>query len=519
LGHFQPSAASQSDRGHSVRSLITVLVGLCTLVCCAVPARAAHIFNFEDVIAKAQALAKQDYQEQHKVPDWLLKISYDQWRDIRFRPEDALWRDRKLPFEVQFFHPGFLYDRTVDIAVVDADGVHAVPFSPSLFDYGKNEFASKVPQDLGFAGFRLHYPIKKKTYRDEVIVFLGATYFRAVGRDEGFGLSARGLAVDTAEPSGEEFPYFKQFWLVRPTAHANAMTLYALLDSRSVTGAYQFVVYPGEQTRVDVDCHLFMRRQVKKLGIGALTSMFFFGENSARSFDDFRPEVHDSDGLLIQHGTGEWLWRPLDNPRTLHVSQFDAPALEGFGLLQRDRDFDHYQDLETRREQRPSAWVTPRKKWADGHVELVEIPTDKDVNDNIVAYFVPNEMPTPNNPAFYSYSIYWYGTDPDRPPGARVTATRRDHPDDNVYRFIVDFDGKKLDAIPKDTVLRAVVTVAGGSDAAEILHQHVLKNPVTGGWRLMFTARTKTGDPVELRAYLDKGGDTLTETWSYAIVH
>jgi glucans biosynthesis protein len=480
----------------------------------------AAAFDLNDVSDKAQQLAKEAYHEpKQQVPDWLPKISYDQWRGIRFHPDKALWHDRHLPVQVQFFHPGLYYNRIVAMNVVDAKGVQPVEFSPSQFDYGKSDFASRVPQDLGYAGFRVHAPIKTPSYYDEVIVFLGASYFRAVGKQQAFGLSARGLAIDTALPSGEEFPYFREFWLVTPTEKAKEMTVYALLDSPSLTGAYRFVIHQGDQTSVAVVARLFFRREVKKLGVAPLTSMFFHGEDSVRPFDDFRPEVHDSDGLLLNSTSGEWLWRPLDNPRTLSVSAFHMPSPKGFGLIQRDRDFDHYQDLETRADLRPSAWVVPHGDWGDGHVELVEIPTKSDTNDNIVAFWVPEKSPKAGESAVFAYTMYWYGDDPSRPPSGRVTATRRDRGNkEDVYRFVVDFDGKKLDAIPGDQVLRGVVSVASEADAAELTDQHVVKNPVTGGWRLTFEAKPKRKEPVELRAFLDKGGDTLTETWSSVIL-
>ena len=480
-------------------------------------ARAA--FDLGDVAEKAQKLAAEPFREpKGQVPDWLLKISYDEWRDIRFRPDQALWHDRRSPFRVQFFHPGLYYDRTVGMNVVDAGGARPLAFSPSQFDYGKNKFASKVPQDLGYAGLRIHYPIKTRDYYDEVIVFLGASYFRALGRDEVFGLSARGLAIDTAESSGEEFPWFKEFWLVTPAARAKEMILYGLLDSPSLAGAYRFVVTPGEQTMVKVDCRLFLRKEVRKLGIAPLTSMFYHGENTTRWFNDFRPEAHDSDGVLINMGTGEWLWRPLDNPRTLDVSGFQAEAPRGFGMLQRDRDFDHYQDLETRADRRPSVWIAPRESWEAGRIEVVQIPTNADINDNVVVYWVPEKMPKPGEPGAFAYTMWWYGDDPTRPPGGRVTATRRDSNNKDTERFVIDFAGGNLAAIPADRILRGVVSVAGGDDAAKLANQHVVKNPVTGGWRLTFQVKPKKREPIELRAFLDEHGDALTETWSYAIL-
>jgi glucans biosynthesis protein len=479
---------------------------------------AARGFDFTDVSNRAQALAKESYKEPAQTPAWLREISYDQWRDIRFRPEDTLWLNKKLPFQVQFFHPGLYYDHPVTMNVVDADKVRTLAFSPDQFDYGRNDFASRVPQNLGYAGFRIHAPIKKGNYYDEVIVFLGASYFRAVGKDEVFGLSARGLAIDTALPAGEEFPGFREFWLVTPKPTDKQLRVYALLDSPSLTGAYQFVIQAGDTTTVGVDARIFPRQAVKQLGIAPLTSMFYHGENSVRQVEDFRPEVHDSDGLLINFASGEWFWRPLDNPRQLRVSSFSTAHPRGFGLIQRDREFDHYQDLETRPEQRPSAWVAPHGDWGDGRVQLVEIPTKSDTNDNIVAFWVPNSMPEPGGMAAFAYSVYWYGDDGPFSPSGRVEATRRDRGTaDGAYRFVIDFNGKKLQALPDDTVLRGVVTIASGDDSATLLDQQVVKNPVSGGWRLTFQIRPLKSDPVELRAFLDQGGNSLTETWSDVI--
>jgi glucans biosynthesis protein len=502
--------------------VVARLVWLVLLAATVLPAAAAAAaFDFAAVVERAKKRAGEPWREppRDQVPDWLLKISYDQWRDIRFRPERALWRDRRSPFQVQFFHPGLFYNRTVRINVVERDGARPVPFSPSQFDYGKNDFASRVPQDLGVAGFRVHAPFKSADYYDEVIVFLGASYFRALGKDQVFGLSARGLAIDTAESWGEEFPFFREFWLVSPAPDASELVIYALLDSPSLAGAYRFVVDPGEETIVKVDSQLFLRKEVRKLGVAPLTSMFFHGDNTNRWFEDFRPEVHDSDGLLVNFKTGEWLWRPLDNPTALDVSGFAATDPRGFGLLQRDREFEHYQDLETHAQRRPSVWIAPTHGWGEGRIELVQIPTDSDTNDNVVSYWVPASLPKPGEPASFSYTMYWYGDDPNRPPGGRVVATRRDGGTmEGVKRFVIDFAGKKLAAIPENRVLRGDVTVAGGEEAGAVVDQHVVKNPFIGGWRLAFQVRPNKRGPIELRAYLDQGGEALTETWSYVIL-
>jgi periplasmic glucans biosynthesis protein len=496
------------------RPLLLRAVTLSLLLAALRGAAPASAFDLDDVAGKARTMAGESFRDPRgEVPSWLLEIGYDQWRDIRFRTDRALWRDDRLPFEAQFFHPGLYYDRVVRVHEIDAKGVHDVPFSPDLFDYGRNEFASRVPQNLGFAGFRLHYPLNQRDYKDELIVFLGASYFRALGKGHVYGLSARGLGVDTALPTGEEFPFFREFWLERPRPTAKQLVVYALLDSPRVTGAYRFAIRPGVQTVLDVDARVFFRRPVAKVGLGPLTSMFFFGEGDAHG-PDYRPEVHDSDGLLIADRSGEWIWRPLHDPKRLRISSFSSPSPVGFGLLQRDRSFDHFQDLETHQEQRPSAWVAPKGEWGPGHVELVEIPTDSERHDNIVAYWVPTRPEGSVEPVQFGYELRFYSDDTTLPPGGRAVATRRDRgTHDDAWRYVVDFEGPGLSTISEEIVLQGVVSSRSSDGDAEIIEQQVQKNPVTGGWRLVFQVRPRGGAPVDLRAFLRRGEQTLTETW------
>lgn len=485
--------------------------------------RPCFAFTFDDVVEKAEKLAAKPFEDRSRsIPDWLLEISYDEWRDIRFKTDGSLWRARGLPFELQFFHCGLYYDRAVAVNEVVGGKAEPVKFSPSQFDYGKNEFGSRVPQDLGYAGFRVHYPINKPDYKDEVIVFVGASYFRAVAKDTVYGQSARGLAVDTALPSGEEFPYFREFWLVRPTATAKTLVLYALLDSQRVTGAYKYTVTPGATTRVDVESRIFGRAEIEKVGIAPLTSMFVCGEGGAsRCGDDYRPEIHDTDGLLMQMGSGEWLWRPLLNPERLTVNSFFTANPRGFGLLQRDRDFDHYQDIETRQENRPGLWIEPRGEWGAGHVELIQIPTHNEINDNIVAFWVPSTRLQAGATAAFAYTMHWGTQDPPREgPVAqgRVVATRVDGGEKHPWvRFTVDFESEELAKLPPETVVRGAVATMGGGERMRILEQQVLKIPYTHGWRLVFKVLKPDGQAAELRGLLEVDGKTLTETWTYTL--
>lgn len=481
-------------------------------VLASVPGVAHAAFGFEDVSKRAKQLAARSYKApEAKLPAVLRDIGYDAYRDIRFKADSALWRGRH-PFEVQFFHPGFLFQHPVRINVIGASGVSKLPFDPKAFNYGRNKFEPKDLRDLGYAGFRIHYPLHRNDYKDEIAVFLGASYLRAVGRNQGYGLSARGLAVDTALPSGEEFPSFREFWLEWPAPDARELVVYALLDSRRVTGAYRFVIRPGDATVIDVRARLFLRAGVGKLGVAPLTSMYFFGENHPAPAEDYRPEVHDSDGLLMAAANGEWLWRPLVNPKRLLVTSFALNAPRGFGLLQRDRVFGRYEDLEARYERRPSAWVEPVGDWGTGHVELVQIPTGDEFNDNIVAFWVPGRVPPPGQPLELSYRLSWT-LDGEIAPLGHVTQTRRGALDEDTTRFVVDFAGGALDRLPRDAPPQLDAAVGAG---AELLEHRAYRHDVTGGWRVVLHVRRREKDePVEVRAVLRGADGPVSETWSY----
>jgi glucans biosynthesis protein len=484
-------------------------------------------FTFATVQRLAQDRATHPYRNRSpSLPQNLSKLTYDQYRDIRFRPASALWADQAL-FEAQFFHRGFNYDRRVNIYEVGPDGVRSITYSPTMFEFGPAVPAlSTLPADLGFAGFRIHYPLNNPGYKDEVIVFLGASYFRVLGRNQVYGMSARGLAVNTATAGGEEFPYFTDFWLVRPDPKQRTLTIYALLDSPSVTGAYHFELRPGTTTQVEVSAELYPRRAVEKLGIAPLTSMYLHGENGTfgRRFDDFRPEVHDSDGLMMQTGGGEWLWRPLVNPKELRVNRFMDQRPHGFALAQRDRAFDHYQDNGARFELRPSYWIEPLGDWGKGGVELVEIPSDEEIHDNIVAYWVPDAPVEPNKPISFSYLLSSYMRTSAWPPGGRVIDTRfgsaanpgaavTNATPQGLRRVVVDFAGGDLDSLGAGQPVQAEITASNGQ-VDEVSVEHL---PEAGVWRASMRLKPGGDKLVELRCYLTLYGEALTETWTYLL--
>ena len=478
-------------------------------------------FTFANVQQLARERAAHEYRQgSQNLPASLANLTYDQYRDIRFRPASALWRGQAL-FEVQFFHRGYRVRQRVNVYEVTPAGAGLVEYSPRLFTFGHLLKTPKLSTEVGFAGFRIHYPLQTPTYKDELLVFLGASYFRVLGRNMHYGASARGLAIDTAAQSGEEFPTFTDFWLVRPQPNDRSLTIYALLDSRSVAGAYQFEVRPGEVTQVEVHCELYPRRTIAKLGVAPLTSMYLYGEDgTGRHFDDFRPQVHDSDGLMNETGHGQWIWRPLANPRELRVNRFVDEDPRGFGLVQRDRNFAHYEDVESQYQSRPSYWVQPLGNWGKGGVELVEIPSDEEIHDNMVAYWVPDGPVNAGKPLSFSYLLSTFAENPRWPPGGRVTAMRSGSPavGDNKGRFgpgarrmVIEFAGGDLEGLEGAQPVKAELS----ADNGQIDALTVQRVPQSGAWRIAFVVTPRKKPVVDLRCFLTLYGEVLTETWVY----
>ncbi|WP_311197183.1 glucan biosynthesis protein G, partial [Pseudomonas poae] len=363
-------------------------------------------FSLDDVSAKAKELAGQKYEApRSNLPNEFREMKFADYQKIRFRNEKAEWADQNTPFKLSFYHQGMHFDTPVKINEVTADSVQEIKYDPTRFDFGDVKFDPKATEQLGYAGFRVLYPINQTDKQDEIMTMLGASYFRVVGKGQSYGLSARGMAIDTALPSGEEFPRFTEFWIERPKPGEKQLVIFALLDSPRATGAYRLTLRPGTDTIVDVKSQMYLRDKVSKLGVAPLTSMYLFGANQPSKVLNYRRELHDSSGLSIHAGNGEWIWRPLNNPKHLSVSNFAVENPRGFGLLQRGRDFSHYEDLDDNYDKRPSAWIEPEGDWGKGSVDLVEIPTADETNDNIVAFWSPAELPKVGEPLDVSYRL------------------------------------------------------------------------------------------------------------------
>lgn len=486
--------------------------------------------GFESIQSRARDLANRPYEAPAAdlLPLWMREMSYDQYRDIRFNPNQALWAADGLPFRAMFFHPGYLYREPVAVNEFTSTHAQRVRLSEAYFNYGP--LISKhgvLPPDGGFAGFRLHTPLNRPDVFDELIVLQGASYWRALGRNQRYGISARGIAVDTGiEGLTEEFPAFREFWLRKPDAGDTHARFYALLDGPSYAGAYAFRVHPGNDTIVDVQAVLFARRAVKRLGIAPMSSMFWFGENSRRRFDDFRPEVHDSDGLSIRMSTGERVWRPVCNDSSrLEFSFFDMEKCDGFGLLQRDRRFSAYEDGEAAYHLRPSLWIEPTSDWGPGRVMLMEIPTTNELNDNTVALWEPAKTPQPGDRIEFSYRQHWTMNPDPSHAGGYVVATRTYIHDwqPSQRGMIVEFTGTPL-LQAGEIPVAAHVEAMGDAVQRVRIHDITVQQMPEDRWRVTFQispaapgVKLDQIGPVELRCCLKRGENFLTETWVHRL--
>lgn len=470
-------------------------------------------FDGDSVVKLARKLASKPYVVlKDPLPAGLAKLSYDEYRDIRFNPVSSIWRDQGLPFQMQMFHRGFYFQDLIEIAIVEANQATHLAYEPKYFTAGEVITQALPNDDIGYSGFRIHNQLNTNGVYDELMVFQGASYFRALGKGNSYGLSARGLALKTADPEGEEFPIFRAFWVERPSYDSNLIVVHALLDSPSVAGAYRFSVRPGDNTQIDVEATLFPRVELSKVGLAPSTSMFLHSLNGRHDTDDFRPEVHDSDGLLMFNGRGEHLWRPLANPRQLQVSAFSDNSPQGFGLIQRERNYASYQDLEAHYERRPSLWIEPVGNWGQGAVVLTEIPTESEIHDNIVSFWKPRQPIPAGSEYHFAYRMSW-GEEPVAKTNSvvvsRTASGRADIAKATPRRlFVVDYH---LNGAMPDELPLAKVESSGGVIANVV----IARNAANNGYRLAFELEPEDKELIELRAELKFSTPRQVETWLY----
>ena len=477
----------------------------------------------QSIVDAARTSATESYeQDDHGLNSKLKEIDYTTYRSIRFKPEQSLWHGEN-DYELQFFHPGFLYEYPVTIHTIgESNKPERLAFNSDMFNYdgSASGLAGLTDEKSGFAGFRVHYPIKNEEYKDEFAVFLGASYFRLVGKNQVYGISARGLAIDTALAKGEEFPHFTEFWIIEPSK-GKPITIYARLESPSVAGAYKFVIQPDIDTSVKVESWLFARDDVNKLGIAPFTSMFLYGENTEKRHDDYRPEVHDSDGVLMVTHADEEIWRPLTNPARLQVTSLSDANPKGFGMLQRDGKWDNYLDAEANYHLRPGLWVTPEAGFEKGRLEVVEIPTKSEIHDNIVAFWTPEKPFKAGESLYFAYELKTVEQNPFVSELASVVRTRQgkavlpgdEFKDDalsTTRQFSVDFSAPSDIAFDNES-MKLVVQGTNGTISQQRLY------PVADGqeWRATFFVKPKEKQTVDMRAYIEKDGKRVSEVWNY----
>jgi glucans biosynthesis protein len=465
-------------------------------------------FRPEMVTERARLLAAQAYRPPPPVSQDCLDLSFDAFRGIWYDTRHTLYRDKPGAVQTEFFAAGLYFPHKIQLNAVSKGLARPIRFELRTFDT-TDKFPALAEDGTGFAGFRLLGEIEEKRLFQEYSIFQGASYFSAIGRGQAYGLSARGLAVNTAEDGGEEFQVFREFWIQDAEPDAASVTVHALLDSPSVAGAYRFDIKRGETTEITVAAQLFPRVDLLTVGVAPGTSMFLFNDINRARFDDFREAVHDSDGLLMQNGAGEIIWRPLNNPATLQVSAFGDTNPRGFGLMQRARKPSNYNDLVAHYERRPSLWVEPIGEWGQGAVTLVEIPTDKEINDNIVAFWRPQTPLVAGQQHDFSYRLHWCAAAPTEGVMASVTATRTGLRVFETGRiFTVDY-AQHPDLGEDPAQIETRLSTSQSQMSAGL----VQRNPATGGMRLDFTLALDPGQVAELRAELWRGDRQVAEVW------
>ncbi len=510
-------------------------------------------FSYDALSEDMKARAERSYApDRNRIPSELTELSYDQYRAIEFSRDSAVELGESN-FKLLPFHLGGLYRKPVSVFEVQPDKrVEALSFSADDFHYHKplDADAMKALEFPGVAGMRVNFPINTEGKSDEVVSFLGHSYFRALGKNNVYGLSARGLAVNTASPQGEEFPEFTDFYIETPEEDGTVV-VNAAMDSPSLTGAFRFEISPGDDTTIDVTARIYARKDIDNIGIAPMTSMFLFNEVNRSAFRDYRERVHDSEGLFILREDGRRIWRSLNNPTTLANSWFSETNPKAFGLLQRNRAFADYQDAEARYERRPSLLIEPIGDWGEGQIRLLEIPTRQETNDNIVAFWTPREKLKAGHSMEYRYIMHWgqlevngegpimadyappliatidtnASDDAEAPPPpsfspelARIVDVRAGlggvagSEDQSARKFVVDFKGGALSSIEDPDSVEPRVGLSRG----RLVHTTLFHIPDQDIWRLVMDVKIPTGTPVEFNAVIvSQEDERLSENWLY----
>ena len=350
-------------------------------------------------------------------PDVLQKINYEEWGKIRFRDDYALFADGPGRFPVTFFHLGLFFQKAVSMHVVEGGMSRQIIYEQSYFEMPANSPARDC----------------RRARASPACASRRRATARSIGaRTTGSPSSAPPISARSASSGNTAFPRAALRSTSRspigrrnfPTSPISTsiragrrhVTLYALMEGPSIVGAFRFLMTRGQGRGDGHRGGAVHARAISRFGIAPLTSMYWFSETKKETAIDWRPEVHDSDGLAMWTGNGERLWRPLNNPPRIMVSAFLDNNPRGFGLLQRDRVFDHYLDG-VFYDRRPSLWVEPLpgpsgEGWGKGSIQLCEIPTDDEIHDNVVAMWVPAEPVPAGAELNLNYRLHWLADEP-----------------------------------------------------------------------------------------------------------
>jgi periplasmic glucans biosynthesis protein len=469
-------------------------------------------FSRDFVVELAKSLASRPYAPAAAdLREPFANLTYEQYVGIKTKPDAAIWAGENRSFVLEPLHRGFIFTAPVEIYIVENHTMQRLAYDFSKFDYGALKITDKPP-DVGFSGFRVLTP-QKEGPAPEVAIFQGASFYRAAARGQRLGVTARGLSIRTADPRGEEFPAFRIFWIEKPAVGENVMVIHALLDSTSLTGAYRFTLRPGEATIIDTEMTLFPRAAVDHYGVAGFSAASFFTPLDHRRADDVRSMVAETNGLQMLTGKDEWLWRPVSNRDTLQISAFVDADPKGYGFLLRDRDISDYQDDDQHWEQRPSLWVEPLGDWGEGTVQLVEVPSESETNENILSYWRPKAPLAAGKSISFAYRQFWCWTPPARTPLAIADDARggRSPLGAKLRRFVVVFSGDILANPQRTANLKAALTTSPGSAT----NVRTFLDPQAKTCRVVFDVDPAGETFCELRLVLQSGDDPISETWLY----
>jgi periplasmic glucans biosynthesis protein len=464
-------------------------------------------FDATLVLDAARQLAQRAFVPPNTaLPEPFTALNAESYQAITHRPERRIWSDENVGYEVEPQHRGSIFTTPVLLSTVEQGLVKRIIYDPLRYNFGKLTPATALG-DIGFSGFKL---LQKGEQSVDFAVFQGATFYRSRARGQEFGAVARALAIKTGDPRGEEFPIFRAFWIERPGTDGVIM-VHAVADSESATAAFRFTLRPGDMTIIDTECTVFARIDIDHIGLGPIQGTYLFGPSRRRNADDVRPQVHDVHGLQMLNGRNEWIWRPLNNPEQLQISSFMDENPKGFGLVQRDRDFNAYQDDDNRFEMRPTIWMEPIGDWGPGAIQLTEIPSNSELNDNIIAYWRPKDVLVAGSRSTFSYRQFWCWVTPERGTIAETIGFRVGRGNSGRRRrCLVEFGGENLAAVEAAGIVMSLSASPG-----QILNSKLALNTARKSARITFELDPGNEQACELRLVLTVGDKAITETWLY----